>query len=332
MMVETKVHNKTLDVAKGIAILCVVLGYSFPSNIFSGETYLDYIAKLIYDLLYSFHMPVFFFISGYLFYNAWINHRTGTIKRKAQRLLIPYITFSVLYIPFRLVASGMANSDFHSSYWQIIVGVSPNGGVWFLYTLFLFFLITFYLIKTNNIKIILLVAACVSIISQIGIPFFQTLHDAAPRILDIFRFYIYFLLGLYIKDSSLKKVAYKKLFFSGRIISILIFIVIFVLYEFCSLKIFCVPVALLGINLIFIISQELHSNILCYIGQISMDIYVLHGPIMVLLRWVFIKISITKILIPIGMFTFSLVIAILISRYIIHKIKIIELLCIGNKN
>lgn len=314
--------------------MLVVLGHSFPSNVFTGHTVLDQTATFIYDFVYSFHMPVFFCISGYLFYNAWISHRSGTVKRKAQRLLIPYITFSVLYIPLRLVASGMANSDFEGGYWKMILGISPNGGVWFLYTLFIFFLITFYLIRINNIKIILIISACISIISQLGLPFSQILHDVMPRILDIFRFYIYFLLGLYVKDVSQKENNWVKkvIFFNGKF-KTLLFLVLFGLYEFGSIKFFCVPIALLGANLTIIVSQRLKNNeFLIYIGKISMDIYLLHGPVMVVLRWSFIRIGLTKILIPIAMFTISLGIAVLISRYIIHKIKLIEFLCTGNKN
>ena len=331
MIVEKKAHDKTLDIAKGIAILCVVLGHSFPSNIFTGETGLDYAAKLIYDFVYSFHMPVFFFISGYLFNNAWINHRAGTVKRKAQRLLIPYITFSILYIPLRLVASGMANSDFKGGYWQIAFGVSPNGGVWFLYTLFLFFVMTFYLVNNSNIKIVLIVSVCVSVISQIGLPFSQTLHDVAPRILDIFRFYIYFILGLYIREITQKKTRFEKIFFSNGIIKTMLFVILFSLYDLFALKIFCVPVALLGVNLTLITSKKLYSDILDYLGRISIDIYLLYGPIMVVLRWIFIRLAVTKVLIPIGMFSLSLILAVLISRYIIHKIEIVEVLCTGNK-
>lgn len=214
------------------------------------------------------------------------------------------------------------------------MGISPNGGVWFLYTLFIFFLITFYVIKTNNIKIILIISAGISIISQLGLPSSQILHDATPRIFDVFRFYIYFLLGLYVKDISQQENNWvKKAIFLNGEFKTLLFLVLFGLYKFVSIKFFCVPIAILGVNLTIIVSQRLKNNeFLIYLGKMSMDIYLLHGPVMVVLRWSFIRIGLTKILIPIAMFTISLGIAVLISKYIIHKIKPIEFLCTGNKN
>ena len=81
MRESTYKHNIILDVAKGIAILLVVLGHSFPSNIFNGKETIDIVAKWIFDLVYSFHMPVFFFVSGYLFFSSWYSKREGTIKK-----------------------------------------------------------------------------------------------------------------------------------------------------------------------------------------------------------------------------------------------------------
>ena len=71
-----------LDAAKGLAILAVILGHSGISQINS--------------LVYSFHLPLFFIISGY-----FCNHKTDTIsfaKRRFIQLIIPYIIVSGLVI------------------------------------------------------------------------------------------------------------------------------------------------------------------------------------------------------------------------------------------
>lgn len=323
---------KSATVAKGIAILLVVLGHCFPSNIFNGQSRLDFVASVIYDFVYSFHMPIFFYISGYLFYNAWHIHRQGTIKNKAFRLLIPYLTFSVIYIPLRIVASSMANSVFMGGYWRILVGISPNGGVWFLYTLFVFFVITFYFVKSKNIKILFTVALGISVISQLGLPMFQLLHSIAPRLLDLCRFYSYFLLGLLIRiynDSN--QIIITKWFMEYEVPKFIVFCMFFILYERLSCNILAVPIALLGVNLTIILSSHLKKvKILSYLGTISMDIYLLHGPLIVILRWIFIKIRLPKLFIAVGLFIISIVMALIISKYIIHKFKIIELLCTGS--
>ncbi|OPX90076.1 MAG: Acyltransferase family protein [Pelotomaculum sp. PtaB.Bin104] len=73
-----------LDVAKGIGIIAVVIGHSG-----SREA----------DLLYWFHMPLFFIISGFLFRpcGEWKNI-LSLVNKKARQLLIPYISFLGLIV------------------------------------------------------------------------------------------------------------------------------------------------------------------------------------------------------------------------------------------
>lgn len=47
-----------LDIARGMAIILVVLGHSIQSNI------MDMDSSLVFRIIYSFHMPLFMFISG----------------------------------------------------------------------------------------------------------------------------------------------------------------------------------------------------------------------------------------------------------------------------
>lgn len=160
---ENNKHLDYLDIAKGITILLVVLGHSFPENVFTGTDTIDKIAQVIYDFVYSFHMPVFFYISGWLFWKSWINHQPSTLDKKVMRLLIPYITFSIIYIPLRMFLSGMANSSYGNQYWKIFFGVSPNGGVWYLYLLFIFFALTLLLVRN------LIIVSCVIFVSSMCI-------------------------------------------------------------------------------------------------------------------------------------------------------------------
>ncbi len=54
-MAEKKIRYTEIDIAKGVGILFVVLGHSFPNSLeLSGAS------ALIYNTIYSFHMPMFF--------------------------------------------------------------------------------------------------------------------------------------------------------------------------------------------------------------------------------------------------------------------------------
>ena len=72
-----------IDTARGISIFLVVLGH----------TILPY-SWLIY--VFSFHIPFFFFLSGYIYddkkYPTWLSY----VKRKANSLLLPYLIFFLL--------------------------------------------------------------------------------------------------------------------------------------------------------------------------------------------------------------------------------------------
>ena len=64
---------KWIDACKGIGIIAVVLGHlaiSYNSTGFYAEysTLLDALIRVIY----SFHMPLFFVLSGYVFYLSYL--------------------------------------------------------------------------------------------------------------------------------------------------------------------------------------------------------------------------------------------------------------------
>lgn len=73
---EIKKRNDDIDIAKGIAILMVILGHC------AG------LSKYLINFVFSFHMPLFFCASGYFF-------KAGKSKeiavKKAKQLLIPYL-------------------------------------------------------------------------------------------------------------------------------------------------------------------------------------------------------------------------------------------------
>lgn len=73
-----------IDVLKGIAIILVLIGHRSVN---------EYVTVFIY----MFHMPLFFFISGYLDRMKEIEMKM-VLKKKAKRLLYPYVTFGILII------------------------------------------------------------------------------------------------------------------------------------------------------------------------------------------------------------------------------------------
>lgn len=87
------------DVAKGIAVLLVLFGHSIQSG--SGAYYTQTNACFdnpIFLFIYSFHMPLFMLISGYLFASSLKKYSFKTIvAKRAQSLLIPILVFGSVW-------------------------------------------------------------------------------------------------------------------------------------------------------------------------------------------------------------------------------------------
>ena len=86
-----EIHKRLqyVDFLKGFAILCVVVGHIAAFNPK---------CDLLIDFVYSFHMPLFFFISGFLFHKKNIVNIQKSIISKVKSLIIPYLSISVLAV------------------------------------------------------------------------------------------------------------------------------------------------------------------------------------------------------------------------------------------
>ena len=106
-----------------IGILLVILGHSHSSNwtAFSGTV----LEKTI-EFIYTFHMPLFFFIAGFLFINSSRLENVGYgvwIKQKALKLLIPYVVLSLI----AMLPKGLLTGHFDN---VLYVLLQPRLGVW----------------------------------------------------------------------------------------------------------------------------------------------------------------------------------------------------------
>lgn len=73
-----------IDTAKGIGIILIVVGHMLP-------------VKAVIHVIFAFHVPLFFIISGFLPVDP--NYTIGQIvKKKAFSLMYPYLTFSIIDI------------------------------------------------------------------------------------------------------------------------------------------------------------------------------------------------------------------------------------------
>lgn len=141
-MKETIKRKRYLDVYRGIAMILVVLGHSVGT-----------IQDPINWYIISFHMPVFFFISGICFN---LSSNKGSISdgiiHKITTLGYQYFVFSLLGLTFYwLIRSRLGNDlniSLFSSFAGLLVGYNIVPGFWFVFDLFV---ISVLFIMTQNI-------------------------------------------------------------------------------------------------------------------------------------------------------------------------------------
>ena len=78
-------RDKTLDIIKCIGIILMVVGHSGAP---------DY----VHDIIYTFHMPLFFVASGWFFSERNMNDSRGFAVRKLKTIYLPYLKWCVIFL------------------------------------------------------------------------------------------------------------------------------------------------------------------------------------------------------------------------------------------
>ena len=132
-----------VDNVKSFACLMVVLGHLSQSMVRSGIASPDDLYGWFQATIYTFHVPLFFICSGYLYQrNARANFPgvwRRNVKKKLLALGVPYVAFTLITLGMKLLASDDVNIPAPDPLATLLL--SPTSPYWFLYTLFLLFLL-----------------------------------------------------------------------------------------------------------------------------------------------------------------------------------------------
>lgn len=128
-MSEKKERNIIYDKVRGVAILLVVLGHVIQYS------YSDFFHVPAFNIIYSFHMPLFMFLSGLVTYKKERQLDFLWLKTKFFCLVIPFLSWMLL--PF------MFNRGWKGGLIVYLKNVimNPDNANWFLWILFLMCLI-----------------------------------------------------------------------------------------------------------------------------------------------------------------------------------------------
>lgn len=138
-----------VDLIKGFGILTVVIGHFIAKNFAEP-------AKSIpsYNFIYSFHMPLFMFIGGYVAYLSYRNakfRRGGNyLLKKSRELMLPYLMGPLLIAPFFTGNVDLADFAPASFLTNAFSTIRENEGSWFLIAFWSLSLMGFVTMAAGN--------------------------------------------------------------------------------------------------------------------------------------------------------------------------------------
>lgn len=277
--------NHKVSIAKGICIVLMVVGHSACPIVMK-------------DFIYLFHIPLFFFVSGFLVKEEYFENPKKFIVQRFKGLYIPFVKWSLIFLLFHnlfysiyLYDSSYSFSDYISKGIKIITLRGTEqllGGFWFLKELlicsiFCFFIL--YILKkvcsnlTNNknkyVSIVILSLLIISIaVSEIS---FLTTTTLSRTLLGSAIFLMGFLLRgnsfekknrLSVAIAGLSTCLFAVFFFSGdmtgvRGLSLILYFILSIIG--------CIGV----LNLSGLIKGKLFQ-VFDYLGKRTLDILVFH--------------------------------------------------------
>lgn len=163
MIIHEEVYDgKMGKYSKRYCLFLVVYGHVIDGLADSGYTFASY--EVQHGIIYSFHMPLFFFLSGLFFDNMLKRELLTVIKSRALSLLYPYFLWGIIQGSIMAILSKFTNSG---AGWEkvLLLPVDPFGQFWYLYDLFfmiLLYLGLYKLVKNKSKVLIFAIAAFVA--------------------------------------------------------------------------------------------------------------------------------------------------------------------------
>ncbi len=151
-----KQREKWLDSLKGLGIIFVVLGHCFPPQ------------QLLTNYLYSFHIPLFFFISGYLISNQSISQKFSVyFNKRCKGLIMPYFGYGLFtYLVWLVIGRNFGvNKELAVAPLKPLLGLFYGNGfdnylvfniaIWFLPALFSALILYYWVRRTFQNRFII---------------------------------------------------------------------------------------------------------------------------------------------------------------------------------
>lgn len=258
-----------MDVLRGLGILLVVLGHVSKNT-------------SLVDWIYAFHMPLFFFSSGWLYRQRNI---IDDIKQRTRSIIIPYFSFALfIFVYWAAIERHFRNTDISvtDSFLGIFIAsyssLSLNIHLWFLPCFFLICIVYNILIHSIGKKPTFLISSGLAIMAPlVTIPEMPWCINRVPMYIG------YFALGHQMSKylKNMKKPIGNPSLICRVLIGLSLWFSVWLLLPAQQVFPILQPVpAILGISGTIVLSTTLDRNkSLQYMGKISLSVLCIHGPI-----------------------------------------------------
>ncbi|ADL52724.1 acyltransferase family protein [Clostridium cellulovorans] len=144
---QTEVRYNWVDALKFLGIFAIYLGHFEKAAGFS------------FKFVFTYHVPLFFFISGFFAISKKEITFLSFLKKKLNTLIIPYFVFSFISVLVITVRSNLTAKAVQENIIKVLFGIRnnlPAGSLWFIPCLFVVSITYHLLLKTIKNKYVVL--------------------------------------------------------------------------------------------------------------------------------------------------------------------------------
>jgi fucose 4-O-acetylase-like acetyltransferase len=318
-----------IDALKGFAIFCVLWGHSLQ---YLRGNY-DFFHNPAFEFIYSFHMPLFFVISGFFFVSSLKLNIKDFLLKKGKQLLLPCFSWGFIFAMLYVAAKIYHNTEIN--YGLLFQNYfSPRSWFWFLRELFISYCLAYFSLRILKKQWL---ACLLSVCFVLFAPFCGLQRFLLPM----------FWFGIFLKNNYQIFVKYSKwiLLVSAVVFTICLafwdgsytmYITPFKIFRFKELTftltnidivLFRVAIGIVGSMFWFVLFLKIYKNnrffsLFSQAGAFTMGIYILH--VTILERFINRLMDLPNINIWIYNFLFTPLVAILVGIICIFLIKLLS--------
>ena len=269
-----------------VGVISVIFGHSMNSipvpTIFTD----------IKAWIYTYHMPLFFFISAFLFSykGGYDQGYSSVLLKRFWRLIVPYLIWNALFIVPKILFKDFIYDEVELSFryfFRIMLRPRDNilGHTWFLFALFEMYLIAIFLDKAKRIKTLWIpVIMLLAVLNAFGV------KNRWLAVGDLMMNGVFFWCGLLagsIPIDSLKKSLKDKYLTAATV-----FVTVFTTLVWVFLRDMAINTLVLGFSVLILamilqVKLQLGGGLIEFVSRNSFPIYIMHWPVIMISRLLF---------------------------------------------